>query len=271
MAYGLKVIAQDGSIVQIDSDDNAIHSFIGASGTGEKIIVANTDWVFPGFDVFAKRIPSSGQWKSLFVELQHSPNWGSTGIGGTTTASLFSGGSGAVNLSNDSISLGNTTNYTLVQNGDIVKYDYLGSGSSIGGLTSGDLYYVRDKGSAGNYTIKLQTLSGTNVNLTSYSTDTSSTGNRLSVGGYVIVFRGNHGTSSTSYFSAGSVSDVSWYISAKTGKTSYSEDLSGNYGLQIKNSSNVMKIIIFLRENLIFTDFELFFIFHTFFLFFTLH
>jgi len=243
MAYGLKVIAQDGSIIQIDSDDNAKHSFVGTSGYGSSILVLNTDWVYPGFDVFARRTPSSGYWTSLFVELKRSPNWGTTGIGSVTSAPLFDGGSGGnVNLTNESIYLGSTTAnqiaYGTVQNGDVVQYTYLGSGSSIGGLTSGDLYYVRDKGSAGNYTIKLKTLSGTNVNFTSYSTDTTQSGNRLSVGGYVITFRGNSGTTSTSYFSAGTVSDVTWYISAKTGQTSYSENLSGNYGLQITNNSN---------------------------------
>jgi len=243
MTYGLKVTAQDGSITQIDSDDNAIHSFIGTSGYGSSILVLNTDWVYPGFDVFANRTPSSGYWKSLMVELKRSPDWATTGLGSIGYNPLFDGGTGGnINLTSDSIYLGSSTSnqqsYALVQNGDVVQYDYLGSGSSIGGLTSGDLYYVRDKGVAGNYTIKLNTLSGTNVNLTSYSTDTSTTGNRLSPGGYLIVFRGGSGTTSTSYFSVGAVSDVTWYISAKVGQTSYSENLSGNYGLQIKNSSN---------------------------------
>lgn len=243
MTYGLKVLARDGSTIQVDSDENGFHGYVNTYATNaSNFLMLRDDWTYGGVNIFARRSPSSGYWKTLVIGMQASPNWFISGWTQTAVNLVFDGGSGGeVNTSSNRIDITSTYGQGLfiyMQNGDYVKYTNLNTSyTNVGGLTNGDTYVITNLRGSPYFDFQLQTLSGTTVTL-GLSNNTSSSGHRFEYGGYRFVFYGSDGTSSnTSYYSPGYVYDVTYFASIKTGSTSF-DTSTGNYGLQIKNSSN---------------------------------
>lgn len=250
MAYGFKSIAANGTSIQIDSDNTGRDQFIGqitGSVTGTASTAATVELTYQAgdeVDIWVNRTDiTSGQWATVYHS-NYVPNFQPPG----GQSSSVSNSQRWLNTSTDAIKFLylTQTQYEYIEVGRAYTYNVT-SGTAIGGLVSGNTYYVVAKGTNdplfGGYYYKLSTTSGgsvvqlSTVNVSGTVYDIPPGLHSFTAQNRIIKFYGSKGNSTNPlYHVGGATGTFNYAITKKIAQLPTNP--TGSYGLQINNSSN---------------------------------